>query len=81
VDAVDVEEIDARGDVSLNDLCAGGFDSFGQRGAIERSSKAIMVDAGLLPEADQREADAVEPLNHVRRGLLAGLMTGPRIFS
>jgi hypothetical protein len=28
VDAVDVEEIDASGDVALNDLCAGGFDGF-----------------------------------------------------
>ena len=28
VDSVDVQEIDARSDVSLNDLCAGGFDGF-----------------------------------------------------
>jgi hypothetical protein len=59
VDAVDVEEIDARGDVSLNDLCADGFDCFRQRGAIERSGEAIVVDAGLLAGANQREADAV----------------------
>src|SRR5712691_1132754 len=59
VDAVDVEEINARGDVSLNYLCAGGFDGFRERGAIERSGEAVVVDAGVLAGADQREADAV----------------------
>ena len=59
MDTADVEEIDAGGDVSLNDLCPDGFDGFRQRGAIERSSEAIVVDARFQTGADQREADAV----------------------
>jgi hypothetical protein len=84
VDAVDVEEINARGDVSLNDLCADGLDGFRQRGAIERSSEAIMVHARLLAGADQREADAIaattaESCSPRSTGRING--TGPRIFS
>ena len=46
VDAVDVEEIDARGDVALNDLGTEGFHGFRQRGALGNANGDALSPEG-----------------------------------
>ena len=48
VNAVDIQEIDACGDIALNDLCAGRFQAFGELGAVELGGEAIVVDANFV---------------------------------
>ena len=48
VNAVDIQEVEARGDIALNDLRAGRFQAFSESGAVERSREAIVVNANLM---------------------------------
>src|SRR6185312_7784537 len=48
VNAIDIQEIEARGYIPRNDFCAGRFQAFRERGAVELGSEAIVVDADFV---------------------------------
>ena len=48
MNAVDIQEIEARSDITLNDLSAGRFQTFRERGAVERGGEAIVIDANFV---------------------------------
>lgn len=48
VNAVDVQEVDARGHIALNDLCSCPFQAFRKDSAVELSGEAIVVDAHFM---------------------------------
>jgi len=48
VNPVDIQEIESRSHIALNDLCAGRFKPFRKDGAVELRGEAIVIDANFV---------------------------------